>query len=279
MINYLNTGFNESREDNNMRLTDYDLIIVNSSGGKDSQAMLDYMVELADQVGYSRDKMVVAHADLGRVEWDGTVELAKEQAAHYGLRFELMKRPQGDLLAHVRTRGMWPSSSARYCTSDHKRGQISKIVTMLTDEIRGDSNKRVRILNCLGIRAQESPARAKKSPFAKDNRLSNGKRSVDNWYPIFDWTVGQVWDRIKESGVRYHYAYDAGMPRLSCQFCVFAPKAALMIAGKANPELLDEYVKTEKEIGHSFRQDFSIAEVKEAIENKEDAKMVASWNM
>ena len=52
-----------------------------------------------------------------------------------------------------------------------------------------------------------------------------------------------------------------------------------MIAGKANPELLDEYVKTEKEIGHSFRQDFSIAEVKEAIENKEDAKMVASWNM
>ena len=76
MINYLNTGFNESREDNNMRLTDYDLIIVNSSGGKDSQAMLDYMVELADQVGYSRDKMVVAHADLGRVEWDGTVAVS-----------------------------------------------------------------------------------------------------------------------------------------------------------------------------------------------------------
>tara|TARA_Y100001951_G_C11227207_1_gene232403 strand:+ start:55 stop:852 length:798 start_codon:yes stop_codon:yes gene_type:complete len=263
----------------NTKLTDYDLIILNSSAGKDSQAMIDYVMGLVDAVNYPKDRIVVAHADLGRIEWNGTIELGKEQADHYNLRFETMKRPQGDLLEHVYARKMWPSSSARYCTSDHKRGQISKIVTKLTDEVRGDSNKQIKILNCLGIRAQESPARAKKASFSRDNRLSNGKRAVDTWYPIFEWTEKEVWDTIKASGVSYHPAYDAGMPRLSCQFCVFAPKAALIIAGKANPELLDEYVKCEEEIGHTFRQDFSIAEVKDAINNNEEAEMIASWNM
>ena len=97
-------------------LKSYDTILVNSSAGKDSQAMLDMIVELAKEAG-CLDKVVVVHCDLGRVEWEGTAELAEEQAKHYGLRFEKVSRPQGDLLTHVETRGKWPSSAARFCTS------------------------------------------------------------------------------------------------------------------------------------------------------------------
>ena len=54
-------------------------------------------------------RLVVAHADLGRVEWPGTRELAEEQARHYGLEFVAVARPQGDLLEHIAHRGMFPS--------------------------------------------------------------------------------------------------------------------------------------------------------------------------
>ena len=85
-------------------LSSYDRILVNSSAGKDSQAMLDYLVELADSQGVSRDRIVVVHCDLGRVEWQGTLELAREQAEHYGLRFEVVQRDLGDLLTQVEQR-------------------------------------------------------------------------------------------------------------------------------------------------------------------------------
>jgi 3'-phosphoadenosine 5'-phosphosulfate sulfotransferase (PAPS reductase)/FAD synthetase len=90
-------------------LTAYDVILVNSSAGKDSQAMLDLIIERAKAEGVL-DRVVVVHCDLGRVEWKGTRELAEEQARHYGVRFEVVSRPQGDLLQHIEQRGMWPSS-------------------------------------------------------------------------------------------------------------------------------------------------------------------------
>jgi 3'-phosphoadenosine 5'-phosphosulfate sulfotransferase (PAPS reductase)/FAD synthetase len=148
-------------------LTSYHWILVNSSAGKDSQAMLDLVVELATAAGV-RDRVVVVHCDLGRVEWAGTAELAEEQAKHYGLRFEKVSRPQGDLLDQIEARGMFPSSSARYCTSDHKRGQVRKVLTMLAKELADAGHVGpVRILNCMGLRAEESPARAKLDGFVR----------------------------------------------------------------------------------------------------------------
>ena len=55
------------------------------------------------------------------------------------------------------------------------------------------------------------------------------------------------------------------MPRLFCVFCVFAPKSALTIAGRHNPDLLDEYVAFEERIGHTFTHTMSIASVRDAI--------------
>lgn len=255
------------------KLTDYDIILINTSAGKDSQAMMDYLVRQAEIQGVSKDRLIAVHADLGRVEWKGTAELAERQAKTYGLRFEKIARPQGDLLDHIEARGKFPSSQARFCTSDHKRDQIGKILTRLH---RDSGKTELRILNCQGIRAQESHARAKKEAFKRDTRNSTKTRTVDIWYPIFDWTEEEVWARIKASGVEHHRAYDLGMPRLSCIFCVFAPKAALKIAAQHNPELLDEYIRVEEKIGHTFRDKFSIAELKDDTETTEDIK---SWNM
>ena len=45
------------------------LVVVNSSGGKDSQAMTILLERIVP-----RDQLLVVHAPLGEVEWPGTIE-------------------------------------------------------------------------------------------------------------------------------------------------------------------------------------------------------------
>lgn len=258
-------------------LSEYDLIIVNSSAGKDSQAMLDLVVEVATATGVL-DRVVVFHADLQRAEWAGTAELAEEHARHYGLRFEKIARPQGDLLTHIEERGMFPDSANRYCTSDHKRGQGAKAMTMLVRELGLD--RPARVLNCMGFRREESAARSKKAPFRYDPRAS-GKgtvRQVDEWLPILEWSLAEVWQRIAQAGTRHHWAYDAGMPRLSCSFCVLASRPALVRAAQLLPDLAAEYAGIEERIGHRFRQDLSMADIITEAAASETVVAIAGWS-
>lgn len=257
-------------------LASYDIILVNTSAGKDSQAMLDLVTHAADAAGVL-DRVVCFHADLGRVEWDGTAELAEEHAAHYGLRLVRIARPQGDLLDHIEKRGMFPSSTTRYCTSDHKRGQGRKAMTMLVRELGLD--RPARILNCMGFRRQESPARKKKVPLRYDAPAS-GKgtvRQVDEWLPILEWQLHQVWARIEEAGTRHHPAYDAGMPRLSCSFCVLASRGALVLAAQLRPALAAEYAAVEVRIGHRFTDALSMAQIIEEAATSHHVP-VDNWN-
>lgn len=307
-------------------LASYDCIVVNSSAGKDSQAMLDVVAAHARQLDILA-RVVVLHCDLGKspggheIEWPGTKELAAEHAAHYGVRFEMVRRGVRGFLEEVEDRGAWPSQTERYCTSYFKRDQGSKVITKLAGEARGflqqvehrgmwpsngqrfctskfkqepgqtgitalanetraTAKRRPHILNCFGFRAQESPRRRKMQPFAENKRISNGAKRVDDWLPIHDWTVEQVWARIKAAGTRPHYAYSRGMTRLSCRFCIFAPKSQLMISARENPELFREYVELEARIGHTFRVKESLADVARAIEAGEAPTADdGAWNM
>jgi 3'-phosphoadenosine 5'-phosphosulfate sulfotransferase (PAPS reductase)/FAD synthetase len=241
--------------------------------------MLDVVVEQADRAGVPRGRLVVAHADLGRVEWPGTRELAEEQARHYGLAFHAVRRRQGDLLDHIAQHGRFPSPAARYCTSDHKRGPIWTLFTRLAERSRQDGARVCRLLNCLGLRAEESPSRASRPPFGPNAAASNGRRWVDDWLPLHAWTTAQVWQRIRASGVRHHPAYDLGMPRLSCCFCIFSPRSALLLAGQHNPELLAQYVAVERQIGHAFRQELPLASIQEALARGEQPDRIPDWTM
>jgi len=243
-------------------LNDYDVLVINTSSGKDSQTLLDYVATLAESQRF-KGQIVAAHADLGRIEWEGCKDLAEDQAKLYDVPFWHMARPKGDLLEYAEARGKWPSPTNRWCTSDLKRDQINKLFTELSRTLASD----IRILNCMGMRAEESPARAKLEPFKRNTRASTktSKRKVDDWLAIQAWPVGDVWANIKASGVPHHFAYDLGMPRLSCCFCIYAPKSALVLAGQHNPKLLDQYVEAEARMGHTFKADLSMAEVRDEV--------------
>ncbi|MGV9679214.1 hypothetical protein ACWDSJ_28365 [Nocardia sp. NPDC003482] len=102
-------------------IAEYDVCLVNSSAGKDSQAMLDVVADTARTAGVL-DRLVVVHADLGDAEWPETAGLAAEHAAFYGLRFEVVARQREGrvqtILERVEQRGMFPDAARRWCTVD-----------------------------------------------------------------------------------------------------------------------------------------------------------------
>lgn len=261
-------------------LADYDIILVNTSGGKDSQTMMRFVVDECIRQNVDPSKIVAVHADLGRVEWAGTKLLAELQAMIYGLRFETVSRRQGDLLDHIEKHGKFPGRvpggrNIRFCTSDHKRGPVQRVMTALVRELALD--RPVKILNCLGNRAQESRERAAQKPFSWNKLASNKtKRHVWDWLPIHQWTLDEVWADIRESEVPYHYAYDLGMPRLSCCFCVYASEEALVLSAQHNPVLADQYVEVEVKIGHRFTQALSMGEIVEKARTA-TVTSVADW--
>lgn len=262
-----------------MNLHDYDLIIINSSGGKDSLAALWEVCRIAEAQGFPFNHIVVSHQDLGEAEWEGTKELVKEHADLFGLQTYYSKRRnqhgyEETLLEYVERRGMWPSNEQRYCTSDFKRGPGARIVTMLTKPLGS-----CKVLYVFGFRADESPARAKREPLKLNKQLTTQKRTVHDWLPIHDWSTEKVWKVIRAHKLPYHPAYDLGMPRLSCCFCIFSPFEALVLAGRANPELLDRYIEVERKIGHSFRDGFYIESVRIAIEAGYKPRSVHDWVM
>jgi 3'-phosphoadenosine 5'-phosphosulfate sulfotransferase (PAPS reductase)/FAD synthetase len=141
-----------------------------------------------------------------------------------------------------------------------------------------------RILSCFGFRAQESPRRKKLPTFQKNTRQSNKTmRHVWDWLPIHDWTTDEVWAAIKDSGCPHHWAYDRGMTRLSCRFCIFSPRSQLLLSASQpeNKELFDKYVKLENKIDHTFRKNQSLQEIADGIKGGEEPETAddGCWNM
>ncbi|MFD9394991.1 phosphoadenosine phosphosulfate reductase family protein [Streptomyces sp. NPDC060000] len=266
-------------------IRDADWIVISSSGGKDSQAMLSYVVRRAKALGMLH-KVVVVHADLGRAEWDGTRELAELQARLAGVRrFEVVQAANADFLERVEIRygklkakaekeardagedpsavtvpPAWPSSSARWCTSDMKRGPIRTLYTRLTDEL-AHLGRPVRILACIGQRAAESDQRAKLAGVEIDRGASNGKRHVTTWRPIHAWSDRKVWREIARSRLPYHPAYDWGNRRLSCVFCVLGCNNDLVNGARRVPQLAAAFARTEAKVGADFKKGLSMREI------------------
>lgn len=254
-MTFTTTTFETIREQFMAEIEAGALVFCNHSGGKDSQAM--YLL-LRDVV--PSDQLVVIHADLGsEVEWEGVREHIESNIDGRTLEVAHAIYQDGsakDLLGYVERRGMWPSSSSRYCTSDLKRDPIAKQIRRIMNE-RGAT----RAINCMGLRAEESPNRAKAAAWKENGRLTNSKRIVFDCNPILSMLEANVFGVIAAAGQELHWAYRAGMPRLSCCFCVLAGKDDLALAAKLRPELAQKYVDLEAKIGHTFQNKRSLAEI------------------
>ena len=230
------------------------IFYVSHSAGKDSQAMYAY---LTHSLEIPHDQIVVVHADLGEIEWNGVIDHIEATVDHQvnvvraGKTFFEMVERRFESRPDAPS---WPSSATRQCTSDLKRDPIHKF-------IRNDLKARNQHLavNCTGIRAEESSARSKKIPFQINKRLSKAGRKVFEWMPIFNWTTDQVFQEIANAGQEPHFAYQENQ-RLSCVFCIMGCQSDLNHGARQRPELFAKYVEFEKRTGYTMFQGKSLEE-------------------
>ena len=216
------------------------LFVVNHSGGKDSQAMLLHVRSIVPV-----EQILVIHAHLPGVEWEGTEKHVKATA-------EMLPNPVivcqsvKTFFQMVERRGMFPSPQQRQCTSDLKRGPIEREIRRFL-KARPEFNG--LIVNCMGLRAEESTSRAKATTFKQNERNSKAGREWYDWLPIHDWLVDAVFTSIEAAGQKPHWAYAAGMSRLSCCFCIMSSQSDLRTAARLRPDLLNQYDQLERQIG------------------------------
>ncbi|MGI5201579.1 phosphoadenosine phosphosulfate reductase family protein [Spirillospora sp. CA-108201] len=256
-----------------LKLTSYDTILVSISGGKDSQAALHTTVKAAEKAGVL-DRVETVFADLGKAdEWPGTRELATDHAAAYGLPHHVVHREVTDadgnpwqqgLLEYIGSRWQqkWPLPNQPYCRSEMKRDPIAKLKTQIAADHRaaGITDRPARILEVMGIRAQESAPRSKQKPFSTRGADSNSRRHVDVWLPIHHLTEEQTWAVVDEAGTRWHWIY-LFLSRLSCRFCIVAPREQLIQAARLDPQGARQRARLAERMGHDFKHELNLWDV------------------
>lgn len=187
-------------------------LVVNVSGGKDSTRLLGYIREELPHV-----KTYVVYADTGfeHVKPVSAEEWARQRAAAYGLPLAVVRNPNKTYLEMVAGRKKFPSASNRQCTSDLKRDPVAKFIRHLGERV--------------------IPARAKQTPWKRDERLSKAGREVFNWMPIFGLSLREVIEWHWSTGTPLHPVYIPAyhadgtqggyLRRFSCRVCIFSTDA------------------------------------------------------
>lgn len=143
----------------------------------------------------------------------------------------------------------FPSPSTRQCTSDLKRDPIART---LRHHLKQHPHLNGRVVHCIGIRAEESTSRAKAPTWKLNKRESKAGRTIHDWLPIHDWLLDDVLDTVRCDGQELHWAYRAGMTRLSCCFCIMASQRDLKTAARLRPELAQRYIALEERTGYTI---------------------------
>lgn len=215
------------------------LFVINDSAGKDSQIMKIMLLNLVP-----KEQLVIVHANLPGVEWDGNLDHIKKYA--FGVPvFEVQGTKT--FFEMVEHRKMFPSPSQRQCTSDLKRAPIQKFINNYAKD-----NGFQYVVNCMGLRGEESASRKKKVPFSFKPGNSAKHRQQYEWLPIHGLLIGEVWKGIAEAKQEPHYAYGLGMSRLSCKFCIMSNDEDLKIAAKHDPALAEHYCVTEEKLNFTM---------------------------
>jgi DNA sulfur modification protein DndC len=226
-----------------------DVIFLSHSGGKDSQAT--YLA--LKRMGLLH-KTVIIHADLKEMEWEEMKPWIEStidgQAVH-------VVHAEEDFFTMCLRTGRLPSSQMQYCTDILKIQPISKFIhDYLT------AHGLTTAINCTGMRAEESPRRAKKGPFS----LSQGEytsgmhmpkkypgHTIHDWLPLFDFTTQDVLSTIEAAGQAPHHVYSLGFSRLSCVFCVNGKVGEHKKAAELRPELALKFSNLERQLGKALR--------------------------
>lgn len=261
-------------------------VVIAFSGGKDSVAMVLYMLEN----GIDKNRIHLHHHDVdggGKKIWDWecTAEYCKQFAIAFGLQYFVSCREGGitreiyrcnesrqDVLYQRQTNGpfihipsdkkaintrlKFPAVSAdlstRWCSSTVKIDVLGSVVRHF-DEY----DHEVFILT--GERREESSARSKYKE-VELYRANTKSRKAIQWRPIIDKDEVWIWDIICRWKVQPHPAYMLGWNRCSCQTCIFGSANIWATINAIEPGKVDAIADLEGFTGFTLYNKINIRE-------------------
>jgi len=253
-------------------------IVVAFSGGKDSIAMVLYLLE----EGIDRRRIHLHHHDVdgGGVplfDWACTTSYCRAFAEAFGLSLYVSYREGGILREIFRqnearqdvyfqkvpggpfhcvpskksarnTRLKFPAVSAdlctRWCSSTVK-------IDVLDTVIRHHDAYQHEIMVFTGERAEESTARSKYKPL-EPHSTKTLTREATHWRPILYWSEAEVWTIMERWKVQPHPAYMLGWGRCSCQLCIFSSPNLWATIRQLSPEKVQHVAIVEQLIGFTL---------------------------
>ncbi|MCT9075262.1 phosphoadenosine phosphosulfate reductase domain-containing protein [Streptomyces fulvoviolaceus] len=241
-----------------------DVVIVGDSGGKDSGVLVHEVCTQADQAGQLH-KVRVLHCDLGRtpnghlIEWPGALEVARSHADLYGVPFAVRRSQRWpSLWDRVMDHGNFPGFFARFCTSDLKTAVGRDYVDEIAAELR--LGRPIRAGYAMGMRAEESRARAKKPVIEQHRMTAKTLRDVTTWLPVHHLKTDEVWKAHRKHGIPWHPAYEH-VGRLSCRACPLAKRADLIASARINREIFTEWAGAEQRLGKPFKKNLTLKQI------------------
>jgi 3'-phosphoadenosine 5'-phosphosulfate sulfotransferase (PAPS reductase)/FAD synthetase len=251
-------------------------IYIGISGGKDCQALAYRVQAHLDTIGHAGSRALI-HSDLGRVEWRDSISVCERLAERLGWELIVVRRAAGDMmdrwlsrweanvgryaaLSCVKLIMPWSSAVARFCTSDQKSSVIARAVR--ARHLSGT------VISAVGIRREESTARARAPVAKRDERLTRARGIGLAWNPLFLWPRADVLDYIRSRGDVLHMAYRIyGSSRVSCAFCVLASQGDLLAATRCedNAAIYREMVDLEIRSTFSFQSKRWLGDVAPAL--------------
>lgn len=199
------------------------VFIVSVSGGKDSAALAAEMKRLADTLG-----IIVRYvfADTGweapqTYEYLGTLERGLEITIdRVGLPGGMRRRSDGGL--------NFPSRVRRWCTRELKVEPLKAYHARAAEELDRET------VNVVGLRAEESEARAKLKEFEFSEEWGGAV-----WRPLIRWSVADVLAAHHRAGIPVNPLYKLGFSRVGC-LCINASKEEIRLFAEHFPEWINE---------------------------------------
>ena len=206
------------------------------SGGKDSTALWIYITKVL-----KLPNVVVEFADTG---WEDPITYEYLEYLRGKLGDFHTVKGEHDFVELAIKKKRFPSTKARFCTEALKMKPCrSWLLKMM-----GDGKITHNPIMCSGIRAEESPSRAKMPEYEETDSYYH----LPQWRPILDWTAKQVFDLHAEYGIEPNPLYKMGMARVGCMPCIMANQKELRDIAIRLPHVRDKLKEAVKRLAESY---------------------------
>lgn len=240
------------------------VVALGVSGGKDSDAMTLETVQFLKKIGF-RGEICLIHSHLGLIEHAASLPQCERLSQKTGIELFVVEPPRSMLevwehrwsgivdrfikLERVKIITPWSNAQWRFCTKATKTAPLTQFLK------RKYPNK--TIINASGIRREESSSRAKRPVSRENPDLASVKLKTSgrDWFPIIDYKIEDVWQVHRKFNFPRHEAYDRGLSRVSCAFCVLASSNDIKVSLRdpRNRQSFQRIVELEIKSGFSFR--------------------------